>query len=476
MGRRSLGSWSGRPGARRRNLTAQRRWRILLASGVWMLAAGACSSPATDSAVLIVVDTLRADHLGIYGYRRPTSPRLDQWARQGMVFEHAFSTSPWTLPTFGSLFTGRLPSRHLAGRFDREDPHRAPMKKSFRRLETSLPTLAEEMKRHGLATGAVISNAFLGPRFGVARGFDSYDFHSSHQRNSRRADIAVDLALDWLDRQAGKPFFFTLHLFDPHLGYEPPAPFRGRFSADVPETGKPRVTDLMEIRPLVRSGEGVDIDYLEALYDEELLFVDSQLGRFLDELERRAILDRAVVVLTSDHGEEFLDHQDFEHGHSVYNEVLRVPLILWGPGVEPGRSDAPASLLDLFPTLLEAVGAEGPADSPGRSLLPVLAGEDPSSLRLLIAESTLYGPEQRAAVRWPYKLTQMPWSDQVALFDLSADFAETRDLAAERPEMARLLKAALETVLDDLEDGVPGEEAELDPQTLESLRSLGYIQ
>jgi choline-sulfatase len=441
-----------------------------------MLAAGGCSRPATDSAVLIVVDTLRADHLGIYGYRRPTSPRLDEWAQRGVVFEHAFSTSPWTLPAFGSLFTGRLPSRHLAGTFTRDDPETAPQKKNFRKLESSLPTLAEEMKRHGLATGAVISNAFLGPRFGVSRGFDTYDYHPSHQRRSRRGDAAVDLALDWLDRQAGKPFFLTLHLFDPHLGYDPPPPFRGRFSGDVPETGKPRVTDLMEIRPLLRSGEGVDIDYLEALYDEEVLFVDFLLGRFLDELERRAILDRAVVVLTSDHGEEFLEHEDFEHGHSVYNELLRVPLILWGPQLEPGRSDAPASLIDLYPTLLEAVGTGGPGGSPGRSLLTARAGKDRSSPRLLLAESTLYGPERRAAVRWPYKLTQKPWTDEVALFDLSTDFSETRDLAGERPEIARRLTAALRAVLDDVEVDAAAEEAELDPETLESLRSLGYIQ
>ena len=441
-----------------------------------MLAAGGCSSPATDSAVLIVVDTLRADHLGIYGYRRPTSPRLDEWAQRGVVFEHAFSTSPWTLPAFGSLFTGRLPSRHLAGTFTRDDPEKAPQKKNFRKLESSLPTLAEEMKRHGLATGAVISNTFLGPRFGVSRGFDTYDYHPSHQRRSRRGDAAVDLALDWLDRLAGKPFFLTLHLFDPHLEYDPPPPFRGRFSGDVPETGKPRVTDLMEIRPLVRSGEGIDVDYLEALYDEEVLFVDFHLGRFLDELERRAILDRALVVLTSDHGEEFLEHEDFEHGHSVYNELLRVPLILWGPQLEPGRSDAPASLIDLYPTLLEAVGAAGSAGSAGRSLLPALAGEDWDSRRLLLAEGTLYGPERRAAVRWPYKLTQKPWADEVALFDLSTDFSETRDLAGERPEIAQRLTADLRAVLDDVEFDAAAEEAELDPETLESLRSLGYIQ
>jgi len=441
-----------------------------------LLAIVACSHATTDSVVLIVVDTLRADHLGVYGYPRPTSPRLDDWVRRGVVFEHAFSTSPWTLPAFGSLFSGRLPSQHRAGSFIRDDPASDPGEKSFQRLQRSLPTLAEELKRRGLSTGAVINNAFLAPRFGIARGFDTYDFHPSNQQQIRRADVAVDRALNWLDQQAGKPLFLTLHLFDPHLEYDPPPPFRGRFSDAVPETGKPRVTELLEIRSLLHSGEGIDMDYLEALYDEELLFVDSQVGRFLDELERRAILDHALVVFTSDHGEEFLEHGEFEHGHSVYNEVLRVPLVLWAPGLEPRRIESPASLIDLYPTLLEAVGADGPARSPGRSLLAMPAGEDRASRRPLLAERTLYGPERRAVVRWPYKLTQVPWDAEVALFDLSRDFSETRNLAGERPEIARRMTAAVQAILDGLEGGPEAEEAELDAQTLESLRSLGYIQ
>ncbi|TMA36511.1 MAG: hypothetical protein E6J87_00440 [Deltaproteobacteria bacterium] len=196
---------------------------------VWValvLCATACSPTSRpDSAAIIVVDTLRADHLGFYGYSRPTSPALDALAAQGLVFERAYSTSPWTLPSFGSLLTGRPPSEHLAGL--RVTVDGVP---SFTPLSKAMPTLAELLGIHYWATGAVVNNAFLTARSGIARGFDHYDYDES----DRRADASVDAALAWLAGRGDQHFFLLLHLFDPHLPYDAPPPFRDRFTGPRP--------------------------------------------------------------------------------------------------------------------------------------------------------------------------------------------------------------------------------------------------
>ena len=458
-------------------MTPGRRQRVpvVICGAALLTVLASCGRPQADSVVLIVVDTLRADHLGFYGAERPTSPRLDQRVKEGAVFEYALSTSPWTLPAFGSIFTGQLPSRHRAGIFPRPDPRTEPRQKQFGKLDESVPTLAEVLREEGFATGAVVNNAFLGPSFGVDRGFDDYDLDPGSQQHVRRANVSVNRALRWLDEHGDGRFFLLLHLFDPHMTYDPPEPFLGRFSNSVPVSDKPRVTDLHEIRPLLRRG-GVDMAYLEALYDEEILFVDSQLGRLFDELEERGLLERSLVILTSDHGEEFLEHGKFEHGHSVFDEVLRVPLVIWGPAVTPGRLATPVSLVDLFSTVLDAVGVEREG-IPGRSLGPLLAAGGSDRGAPLVAEGTLYGPERRALVRWPYKLTYQVAGAKAALYDLEADPGEGSDLMGDRPEIARRLGAQLQAMVAAAEGQIgSAEAADLDPETLEALRSLGYIQ
>ena len=322
---------------------------LLLSVGLSLVGAGCQAAPAR-SVVLVVVDTLRADHLGVYGYERQTSPNLDAWAEHGAVFENAFSTSPWTLPSVGTMFTGQLPSRHLAGTFVRGADGRPPNRSQFRQLDTSLPTLAETAAAAGFATVAVINNAFLGPRFGVDRGFELYDFSPAGNRQLRRADVVVDRALTWLRNRGEGPFFMVIHLFDPHMEYDPPETTRGHFSSGLPKTELPRLTD--QIRTALRRGDLFDRDYLVALYDEEILFVDRQLGRLFESLDAEGLADNAVVLVTSDHGEELFDHDGFEHGHTVYDELLRVPLVVRGPGIRPARHDLPVSLLDLFPTIV----------------------------------------------------------------------------------------------------------------------------
>ena len=428
-----------------------------------------------SSVILIVVDTLRADHLGTYGYERPTSPKLDAWAQDAAVFEYAFSTSPWTLPSFGTLFTGQLPSRHLAGTFDHGADNRPPDRSQFRQLDASLLTLAEVATAAGFATAAVVNNAFLGPRFGVDRGFATYDFSPAGNRKLRRADVVVDRALEWLRHHQEAPFFLVVHMFDPHMNYDPPDATRGFFSSQLPATGLPRITE--RIRATLRQGGELDRDYLIALYDEEILFVDSQLGRLFESLDADGLGDDAVVVLTSDHGEELFDHDGFEHGHTVYNELLRVPMVVRGPGIRPARHGMPVSLLDVYPTVVAAFGQAGSGALPGRSLWPVLS-EAAGSLprRPAFAERTLYGVEHQAIIDWPYKLIRRAGVHADQLFDLEADWNERHDVTTTRAAEVTRLRDGLSAVMADAADPDAGEDAELDESTLDTLRALGYIR
>jgi arylsulfatase A-like enzyme len=425
-----------------------------------------------DSAVLIVVDTLRPDHLGDYGHDLPTSPQLDRWMASARVYERAFATSSWTLPSFASILTGQLPARHGAGERTRRDG-----KRSFTRLDAGLTTLAEIFRDHGYATGAVVGNAALAPVFGLDRGFDTYDYVPATTRQIRRADVTVRRALAWIDQREGRPFFLVIHLFDPHMSYDAPPPQRGRFSARYSSKLALPVTDMAKIRAEARSlGEG-DRRFIAAAYDEEIAFVDQQLGVLFDGLERRGVLERGIVSLTADHGEEFFEHGGFEHGHAMWQEILRLPLALWGPGVDPGRESAPVSLVDLAPTLLEANGIAPPEALEGVSLWPNASRGAPIPARTLYAEGNLYGAEQQVAIRWPHKFVWKPGTREGQLWNLERDPGEVADTAATDPGLAAELNEALHAHLGAARERRGDTTApELDATTRESLHSLGYVE
>ena len=426
--------------------------------------------------MLIVVDALRPDHLGLYGYERPTSPHLDEWARESAVFERAFTTSPWTLPAFGSLLTGEIPARHGAG-----SRVRASNWTASSRLDDSLPTLPERLLASGFATGAIVNNPWLPPAVGLDRGFGTYDYQRPGERDHRRADEVVDLALAWLDRNAGNPFFLMVHVLDPHMSYDAPPPFGGRFTSGLEggfelPVGEPRKTQ--------RQAESIpepERAFIRAAYDEEIAFVDEELGRLFDGLRDRDLWNRIIVVLTADHGEELFDHEGFEHGHSVYQELLHVPLVMGGPGVRPARHAEPVSLVDIPHTILDALGVErgDPPDSlpgsAGLSLWPVVTEGEAVPNRLLTVEGTLYGSEQRAAIQWPLKLTVEIGSGRRRLFNLERDPQERTDLAPAERRAVSFLSQELSNRLRAAREGVRTEDVPLDEATLEELRSLGYV-
>ena len=392
----------------------------------------ACAVEPTRNVLLIVVDTLRADHLGFHGYARATSPRLDEWVARGVVFEQALATSPWTVPSFASLYTGQLPSRHGAGR-EPARPHQPGV--SIGRLDGGVRTLAEILSERGFATAAFINNPFLHAKGGLARGFDHYDYQPGNNWKLRRAAEVVDTALVWLDEPRNAPTLAVVHLFDPHLDYDPPEPYRGRFGGSYRGGLTYPVNDLTRIRSELVARSAADRDFIVAAYDEELLYIDAQVGRLLDGLSERGGLSDTLVVLVADHGEEFFDHGEFEHGHSMYQELLRVPLVIWAPGVPAARVEAPVSIADLLPTVLAALELEPEPEIFGRSLWAAIAGAEPVGPRVSIAENTLKGRQRKALVRWPHKLILDEESGEVALFDLAADPGEQTDLADELPDV-----------------------------------------
>lgn len=454
--------------------------------------------------VIVVIDTLRADHLGAYGYEaNPTSPNLDARASSSAMFEHAFSTAPWTLPAFGSLLTAQLPTRHSAGSaFDLEgervegmiDSPVAHADRLFYGLDETLPTLGTELQRAGYRTGAIVSNAFLSPEFGLARGFDNYSYND--KAPSRRATVVTDLALDWLrqhDEEAPEqPFFLLVHYFDPHMPYEAPEPFLGTFSsahADD-EIGVP-VQDMPRLRYRIRDRDEGWERYMaleQALYDEEIAYADTELERLMTQLDATGFSDDGYVLLTSDHGEEFHDHGWVEHGHSVYNELIRVPLMVWGPGIAPGRYQVPVSLVDVMPTLLDLAGAQSESELLGDSLRPVLvegpASRTASALRFdrpLFAERILYGDEKKALVRWPWKLFVDVEDSAQLLFNLELDPGEVDGSNLDgvddegRDLMFAMLAELQETMVAASAEGTRSG-ATLSEDTLRTLRGLGYIR
>lgn len=445
-----------------------------LAACVTLVACTPAVDQRPDVIIVIAIDTLRADHLGAYGYARPTSPAIDRWSQSGRLFELALAPSPWTLPSMASLLTGEMPARHSAGEI--LDPEGA---RNVLKLDAGVRTLAEALQENGFKTGAIVNNVFLGPQFGLQRGFDDYDYVYRSDLTERRADEVTDRALRWIDVGGPGKLFLFVHYMDPHMNYDAPAGFRGRFTNEFQERSPLRhpVDQLWEIRSGALPLSDTDRQFVAAAYDEEIAFVDTQIERLRAGLEKRGLLDQALIVLTSDHGEEFFEHGGFEHGHALWQEIVRIPLIVWGPTVTPGREERPVSLIDIAPTVLELAGVPALDGIEGISLVPNLRDGAPIPERMITFELPLWGPDRIAALRWPYKFESMPESERHRLFDLAADPDEIENVGNRHPVVRRKMSAELTTRLEQARaQRGPAKRAEVDGDTETMLRSLGYIE
>ena len=412
--------------------------------------------------VLYVADTLRADRLGCYGYGRPTSPNLDAFAREALLFENAVAQSSWTRPAAASILTGRWAHEHGAASL-------------MGALRTDVPTLAEVLHAAGYTTGAVVTNLNVAARFGFDRGFDTYQYLPERDERDTVYASAAELdavAFPWLDAHPGGPFFLYLHASDPHAPYRPPPEVAARFVA--PEAAA-RIDPHVPLRRLLARPELATPDVVAALsglYDGDVAVLDQGVGELLARLRALGLDRTTLVVFVADHGEEFGEHGGLEHGRTLYGEVTRVPLLVRWPGGTGGgrRVIRLARQIDVVPTILAAVGVSAPPDLPGRSLV---GGTPPATESVMETELGARSVAGMVTGRWKAVWNEAPQAAE--LYDLAADPGETRDLARARPvalgfarqRLARLRRGALRAAAE--------ETTVTDPETERRLRALGYL-
>jgi len=435
-----------------------------------LVSASGCGSEPADAlrgVVLVSVDTLRPDHLGAYGHPRPTSPALDQWASEGTLFEHAMSVSPWTLPAHASLLTGLYPRRH-------------GVLTSRQRLAATTPTLAQRFRSMGFRTAGIVNSVYLGSRFGLGRGFEEFQ---NLPTPGRAPSQVVASGLAWLRTlpEDGAPFFLFLHLYDVHSDYHSLPEFERAFVGSYLGGVDGSTGQLQEVMRGERQLTPEDRGHLTDLYDAGIRQADAELGRLGEALEARGWLDRTIVAVTSDHGEEFLEHGGVLHARSHYDELLRIPLVLRGPGVPAGvRVERPVSIVDVMPTLLALAGA-APGDVEGLDLSVLWgASADGASLdRDLFAQGDHGGerPDRLRSVRSPrHKLIEDVASGRRELYDLESDPAEAHEISAVEPEVAAELAARLEAFHGGAVPAAADAALPLDPESAEQLRALGYAE
>ncbi len=441
--------------------------------------------------VLIGVDTLRRDHVSCYGYERPTTPNIDRLAGEGVLFEDAVSQSPWTLPSFSTLLTSLYPTQHGSGGFERAQGTYG------NRMGSTVIPLAMMLLKSGYATGAIINAPALAPDFGVDKGFEFYDI--SPRWDPRIADDTTVDALNWIDANSGSPFFMFVHYFDPHLPYSPPKPYDTMYDSDYSgpiSSSFDRETFNRVIPDITKKGGAeaeAEWDHIRALYDGEITFTDKAVGELLDGLQERGLRENTLVVFVSDHGEEFFDHGGFEHGHTMYDELIKVPLILALPGQIPGgiRVSRQVRMLDVMPTILDFLGLRSLSRLEGVSLKPLMSGGgevvDPADVllphRFAYSEAMLYGSEKKCVTAYPWKVIYDMHSAQTMVFNLQDDPGELNDLADIDPPAGVLLKEVLSQTLLHISDtwyiefGAGGEEHTFDLEvTVPDRAATGQIQ
>lgn len=462
-----------------------------------LLALGGCSgrSAPAPGILLVVVDAMRADHLGCYGYDRATSPHIDALAAEGVVFDAAISQASFSGPSYATILTGMLPQDHGI----RDHP---------RVLSDDVDTLAEAARRGGMRTGGFVAHSFLAPKWNYNQGFQDFrkiDPPPGAGVHSGRAPDVVDAAIDWLSHlPREQPFLLWVQVQEPHMPYVPPPPYDTKFGPE-PE-GYRVMHDIFEHR--VRRSKVMlsyremgygdsDLDYTIKLYDGEIALADDQLERLFGALRAAGRFDTTAIAVTADHGESLGEHEVyFNHDMVLYDQVVRVPWILRYPPLLPAgkRVEAQVRLMDLAPTLLDLVGLRGPADAGGKSVRPVVEGKEGG--RVAFSENEPYKQERKdyphyrvevpgIAGKWrsvrtgDAKLILIPTAHGLTeeLYDLEADPGETRNIIDERPELADRLRRLLREKLKEDRDLASGrvDEGPQDEETLEQLRSLGYL-
>jgi len=392
--------------------------------------------------VVVTIDTLRPDHVQCYGYRHVETPTLDSLAQRGVLFDQAVAQTPLTPPSHASIFTGQYPTAHHVrntGGFI---------------LPSSSRPLAKILQEQGWDTAAFIGSAVLKRIFGFNLGFAVYDDQMPKPGPSdefredpeRRAGVVVDRAIKWLNAQSGKPFFLWVHLYDPHLPYNPPSPFQEQYK-DHP-------------------------------YDGEIAYTDQQLGHLIDAVRKKATQGTIIAVL-SDHGESLGEHGEYTHGVFLYDSTLRIVFLMSGPGIPAGmRIKQQVRSIDFLPTLLELMGGKAPDQVQGTSLVPTFSGKgvatSVSYSETLYPKMNMGWAELRSIRTGQWKYVRAPKPE---LYDLTRDPGETTNVIHQHPAETERFESLLKGIISSGGDGTT-EKVEtklVDEQTVEELKSLGYL-
>ncbi len=449
-----------------------------------MVTAKTAARPDAPNILLITIDTLRADRLEPYGAKELETPAATRLAKEGTRWAQVLATSPWTGPSFATIHSGQYPSALQLGRVCT--------------LYGTFPTLAETLARAGYHTEAVVNNPFLRAELAFDRGFQYFEhtddpewlipirgsmlhsalllmFYSS--TDTYRAEVMSDRAIARLKRQKKRPFFLWVHYMDPHVPYE--NRIEKELGVDLGYAG-PFANMFWDFKA-VREGRlrlsEADRNRVINLYEQDVAYVERHIDRLLGALDKLRLAENTIVVYVADHGEELFDHGGIEHGHTLYQELLHVPLLMRWPGhLTAGAVDErPVSLVDLYPTICAAAGVTAPANLPGISLF-----ESAAPNRALYAENMLYGPQIQAMLYQSVKLIEDPAGAPFAMFDLAADPTESQSLLPEQVDRTAPLHeifGAWRVLQLQLAEKLVGDRAantDLPDEIKQKLFSLGY--
>ena len=437
--------------------------------------------PPFEKVLVVLVDALRADKLGCYGFDAPTSPAIDAMARESILFENVHAASPWTAPSFGTLFTGVSPTVHGAGKMlgKHSKSGKSVHGVTVGGIRKDLPTLAELMPQK-MKTGAHINNSFVCKELGYARGFDDFDFKIARLTNYRTADEVTDSAIKWLDNNKQSPFFYFVHYFDPHIQYAPPKKYLPMFAPDKPRRIAYPFIDHASARDGSLNPNEAEKAFIRGLYHGEVRFVDDEFSRLMAYMNKQGLMDDTWIILISDHGEELFEHGSFDHGHRYEEEVTRIPWIIRAPGGKwkaGTKVSQNVSHVDIFATILDFAGVDLPSHSEGRSVMPLIEGAE-SAHRESFMEFNLFRGQQNAFFDGRYKLIYDVRREKSFLYDLKDDPLEQNKLGNSH-EMFQTLSNQLEKKRHAVKKASAGKSqnsAVLSDESRDALKSLGYIQ
>lgn len=411
----------------------------------------AYTGPPRPNIVVYLVDTLRADHLGVYGYGKKTSPNLDAFAAKGVVYERAIAPDTCTVGSAPSLLSGQYTVSHGVDDFGK-------------RVASDVPLLQSELQRHGYATGSFITNVNAGPAAGLDRGFDTvHDAIADFRQVNAQRTVPLKAIEDWLSGVKNRPFLLYVHTAEPHRPYRPPAEFSERFVTPYsgPISGVYRGPNGYE-----KASTAADVQHIHQLYDAEVAFADAGFGALLALLERKGQRDNTIVVFTSDHGEELYDHKSWNHGHTVHEELAHIPMVIQGPTLPAGRRIPHlVSLIDIAPTLLELVDLSIPKTFEGLPLTQSNAD------RMVFTRSSFV--PRKTSVRQSYWSLHRDENGHYSLYDLRTDPDEHTAVTEQHSAVVDVLSKALEQWRS---GQVERPTRALTNEETERLRVLGYIE